>query len=60
MQKLAKGLNLSREDINRVLAIMLPALLELLLSHLFTMVDTIMLGRSEISAVAIAAVAPSP
>ena len=56
MQKLAKGLNLSREDINRVLAIMLPALLELLLSHLFTMVDTIMLGRSEISAVAIAAV----
>ena len=56
MQKLAKGLNLSREDISRVLAIMLPALLELLLSHLFTMVDTIMLGRSEISAVAIAAV----
>lgn len=56
MQKLAKGLDLSREDIRRVLAIMLPSLLELLLSHLFTMVDTIMLGRSEVSAVAIAAV----
>ena len=56
MQKLAKGLTLSREDISRVLAIMMPALLELLLSHLFTMVDTIMLGRSEVSAVAIAAV----
>ncbi|MBR5302965.1 MAG: MATE family efflux transporter [Clostridia bacterium] len=56
MQKLAKGLNLSQEDISRVLAIMLPALLELLLSQLFTMVDTMMLGRSEVSAVAIAAV----
>ena len=56
MQKLAKGLDLSREDISRVLAIMMPALLELVLSQLFTMVDTIMLGRSEVSAVAIAAV----
>ena len=56
MQKLAKGLDLSREDIGRVAAITLPALLELVLSQLFTMVDTIMLGRSEVSAVAIAAV----
>ena len=45
MQKLAKGLDLSREDIRRVLAITLPALFELVLSQLFTMVDTIMLGR---------------
>lgn len=56
MQKLAKGLELSREDIGRVLSITLPALFELVLSQLFTMVDTIMLGRSEVSAVAIAAV----
>ena len=56
MQKLSKGLDLSREDIRRVLAITLPALFELVLSQLFTMVDTIMLGRSEVSAVAIAAV----
>ncbi|MBR4040208.1 MAG: MATE family efflux transporter [Clostridia bacterium] len=56
MQKLKAGLDLSREDISKVMAIMLPALLELVLSHLFTMVDTIMLGRSEVSAVAIAAV----
>ena len=56
MQKLSKGLGLSRADIRRVLVIMIPALLELLLSQLFTMVDTMMLGRSEVSAVAIAAV----
>jgi len=56
MQMLVKGLALSREDVKRVLAITLPALFELVLSQLFTMVDTIMLGRSEISAVAIAAV----
>ncbi len=56
MQRLSRGLNLSREDIGRVLAITVPALLELVLSQLFTMVDTIMLGRSEVSAVAIAAV----
>ncbi len=56
MQALAKGLSLTREDRRRVLTIALPALFELVLSHLFTMVDTIMLGRSPISAVAIAAV----
>ena len=53
---LTKGLSLDRSDIRRVLAITLPALFELVLSQLFTMVDTIMLGRSDVSAVAIAAV----
>jgi len=56
MQMLTKGLNLSKADIRRVMAITLPALVELVLSQLFTMVDTVMLGRSEASAVAIAAV----
>ena len=56
MRLLTKGLNLNRTDLRRVLSITLPALLELVLSQLFTMVDTIMLGRSDISAVAIAAV----
>lgn len=56
MQALAKGLNLTKEDRWRVMMIALPSLLELVLSQLFTMVDTIMLGRSAISAVAIAAV----
>ena len=56
MQFLTKGLNLSRADVRRVMAITLPALFELVLSQLFTMVDTVMLGRSEVSAVAIAAV----
>ena len=53
---LMKGLNLTREDRRRVIMIMLPSMVELVLSQLFTMVDTIMLGQSEISAVAIAAV----
>lgn len=56
MQIFTKCLGLDRKDTRRVLGIVLPALFELVLSHLFTMVDTIMLGRSEISAVAIAAV----
>jgi len=56
MQTLSRGLSLDRNDMKRVLAITLPALFELVLSQLFTMVDTIMLGRSEVSAVAIAAV----
>ena len=56
MRFLMKGLNLTREDRRRVILIMLPAMVELVLSQLFTMVDTIMLGQSDISAVAIAAV----
>ena len=56
MRLLTKGLHLSREDMRRVVTIMLPAMVELVLSQLFTMVDTIMLGQSEASAVAIAAV----
>lgn len=56
MQTLAKGLNLTKEDTRLVMTITLPALVELVLSQLFTMVDTIMLGRSDMSAIAIAAV----
>ena len=56
MRLLMKGLRLTREDRRRVIMIMLPSMVELVLSQLFTMVDTIMLGQSEISAVAIAAV----
>lgn len=56
MQRMVKGLGLTGEDTGKVAAIVLPALVELVLSHLFTMVDTIMLGRSDMSAVAIAAV----
>ena len=56
MQYVAGKLDLTREDRRRVLTIALPSLFELVLSHLFAMVDTIMLGRSAISAVAIAAV----
>jgi len=56
MRMLSRGLKLTREDRRRVIMIMLPAMVELVLSQLFTMVDTIMLGQSEISAVAIAAV----
>ena len=56
MRMISKGLRLTRDDRRRVISIMLPAMIELILSQLFTMVDTIMLGQSEISAVAIAAV----
>jgi len=40
----------------RIMVIMLPAMVELLMTQLFHMVDTIMLGHSSISTVAIAAV----
>ncbi|MDO4355682.1 MAG: MATE family efflux transporter [Clostridia bacterium] len=56
MQLLTKGLSLNRDDMKRILVIMLPAMVELLMSQLFTMVDTIMLGHSNASTVAIAAV----
>ena len=56
VRMLFRGLNLTREDRRRVVTIMLPAMVELVLSQLFTMVDTIMLGQSAASAVAIAAV----
>lgn len=56
MKLLTKGLSLSREDMKRIMVIMLPAMVELLMTQLFHMVDTIMLGHSSISTVAIAAV----
>ena len=56
MNLLTKGLSLDRNDMKRVMVIMLPAMVELLMTQLFHMVDTIMLGHSSISTVAIAAV----
>ena len=56
MNLLTKGLSLNRDDMKRIMVIMLPAMVELLMTQLFHMVDTIMLGHSSISTVAIAAV----
>ena len=56
MKLLTKGLSLNRDDMRRIMVIMLPAMVELLMTQLFHMVDTIMLGHSSISTVAIAAV----
>lgn len=56
MKLLTRGLSLDRDDMRRILVIMLPAMVELLMSQLFTMVDTMMLGHSSVSTVAIAAV----
>ncbi|MBR5446684.1 MAG: MATE family efflux transporter [Clostridia bacterium] len=47
---------LTRRDVRFFLAIMLPALVELLLSQIFGMIDTVMLGRLPDSAVVLAAV----
>ena len=47
---------LTRRDVRFFLSIMLPALVELLLSQVFSMVDTIMLGRLPDSAVILSAV----
>ena len=47
---------LTRRDVGFFLSIMLPALVELLLSQLFSMVDTVMLGRLPDSAVVLSAV----
>lgn len=47
---------LSRRDVGFFLSIMLPALVEMILSQVFSMVDTIMLGRMPDSAVILAAV----
>lgn len=56
MSLLRRGLSLDNKDMKRVLAITMPAMLELVFSHLFSMMDSIMLGRTAMSAVAIAAV----
>lgn len=56
MQILHRGLALDGKDKHTIWRIVLPAMVELVLSQLFAMVDTIMLGQSSMSAVAIAAV----
>lgn len=47
---------ITRRDVGFFLSIMFPALVELLLSQVFSMVDTVMLGRLPDSAVILAAV----
>ena len=56
MQLIHKGIALDREDRRTIWRIVLPSLVELVFTQLFAMVDTIMLGQTDISAVAIAAV----
>ena len=56
MRFLARGLDMDRKDMRRIFAIMLPALVEMVLSQVFGMVDTMMLGHSADSTAAIAAV----
>ena len=56
MNLLTRGLSIDRRDTKRIFSIMLPALAELVLSQVFAMVDTMMLGHSANSTVAIAAV----
>ncbi|MBQ2957259.1 MAG: MATE family efflux transporter, partial [Clostridia bacterium] len=56
MRFLTRGLAIDRNDVKRIFAIMLPALVEMVLSQVFGMVDTIMLGNSSASTAAIAAV----
>ncbi|MDR3050846.1 MAG: MATE family efflux transporter [Oscillospiraceae bacterium] len=51
-----RGTDLDAHDFRRILTITGPAMLELVLSQLFGMVDTIMLGRSRVSTVGIASV----
>lgn len=56
MEILLRNTSLRREDTKIIWTIMLPALFELVMSQLFGMVDTIMLGHSADSTIAIAAV----
>ena len=56
LQGLYKGIALDTKDRKRIMAIALPAMVELIFTQLLAMVDTIMLGQSKNSAVAIAAV----
>jgi len=55
MQLLQRGLALNKHDSKRIWIITLPAMFELVLSQLFGMVDTIMLGQTAMAAPAIAA-----
>ncbi|MCL2544923.1 MAG: MATE family efflux transporter [Clostridia bacterium] len=57
MQLLGHRLDLDKQDMRRILAITMPAMVEMLLAQLLGMVDTIMLGRTgELSTTALAAV----
>lgn len=57
VQLLGRKLDLDKEDIRKVLAITVPAMVEMMLAQLFGMVDTMMLGHTgELSKTAIAAV----
>lgn len=49
-------LRLSKGELRKILIIVIPAFVELVLSQLFSMVDTVMLGQSSLSYTAIAAV----
>lgn len=51
-----RNLRMSREELKKMLIIVIPAFIELVLSQLFSMVDTVMLGQSSLSYTAIAAV----
>lgn len=57
MNLLRRGLHLSNSDVKRVMLITLPAMVELLFSQLFHMVDTVMLGQTAQSEIFLAAVA---
>lgn len=56
MQYISRGINLDKIDRKRIMTLTLPAMVELLFSQLFAMVDTVMLGQTSMSAIAIAAV----
>ena len=49
-------INLTKNDLKIISLITIPAFVEMLLSQLFSMVDIIMLGKTSISSIAIAAV----
>ncbi len=53
---MTNDLRMSGEEFKKMLIIVLPAFVELVLSQLFSMVDTVMLGQSSLSYTAIAAV----
>jgi len=56
MKLLYKNLCIDKKDTRLVWTIMLPAMFELVMSQLFSMADTVMLGHSSVSTIAIAAV----
>lgn len=51
-----ESLRMTNDEFRKILIIVIPAFVELVLSQLFSMVDTVMLGQSSLSYTAIAAV----